>query len=174
MLASIPIVLLLHHVLNTYCCKQPGPVLRPQEIDDTPPLAQNLTPENQPASDTATRKSSHSAIEKPDPSRSSKKGPYQDANLVRGQSQSKVVRGQSQQFQIKTEKIDPYRADGVYSTEESSKRICRSRSELGDVIRRVANAQPQASITDDDLARYAFTGKDTNSYYVVMYCAVSN
>ena len=160
MLASIPIVLLLTYVLNTYCCKQPGPVVKRADTEDPPPLARNLDPfQNQTSSDSKDQ----NATEKIDPRQSFSKVPFQDQRLNRSQSV---------QFQIKNEKIDPYRADGVYSTEESSKRICRSRSELGDVIRRVANVQPQASITDDDLARYAFTGKDTHLDDVVMYCIV--
>ena len=166
MLASIPIVLLLHYVLNTYCCKQPGPVLKRADTEDPPPLARNLDPfQNQTSSDSNNRNGSRSVTEKPDPSRSFTKVPFQD---------QKLTRSPSVQFQVKNERIDPYRADGVYSTEESSKRICRSRSELGDVIRRVANVQPQASITDDDLARYAFTGKDSNLDHVVMYCIASH
>lgn len=177
MLAGIPIVMLLHFMLTTFCCQQPGPVLRPLplDVDDSPPVVRNQSPfQNQPNSDSQTRSASYnrsgsySANDKINRTKSFTIVPFQDQNLKRTQSQVR--------FQISNERIDPYRADGVYSTEESSKRICRSRSELGDVIRRVATVQQRSSLSDDDLARYAFTGNDTDSTRlgcVLMNCIAS-
>ena len=165
MLAGLPIAMLLHFVLDTFCCRQPGSVPKPLEIEEAKPIVKNESPlQSQPNSDSFSRSGSYSANEKMKRSKSFNKVPFQDQTQPLNRTQSQV------QFQTQNERIDPYRADGVYSTEESSKRICRSRSELGDVIRRVANVQPKASITDDDLARYAFTGKNTDLHYVVMRC----